>query len=56
MSNYKILIDSSMWIEYFKNGNIPFIDKLLEDGFACINDVILMELQLVINIENDLIF
>lgn len=48
MSNYKILIDSSVWIEYFKNGNIPFIDKLLEEGFACINDIILTELQPVL--------
>lgn len=48
MSNYKILIDSSVWIEYFKNGNIPLIDQLLKEGFACINDVILTELEPVL--------
>src|SRR5690606_23343693 len=48
MSNYKILIDSSVWIEYFRNGNIPLIDKCLNDDFACINDIILTELQPVL--------
>lgn len=48
MSNYKVLIDSSVWIEYFKNGNIPLIDQLLKEGFACINDVILTELEPVL--------
>lgn len=45
MSRYKVLIDSSVWIEYFRHGNIPLIDKLLEEGFAVINDLILTELQ-----------
>lgn len=54
MSNYKILIDSSVWIEYFKNGNIQLMDDLLNEGFACINDIILTELQPVLKHRNRL--
>lgn len=48
MSNYKVLIDSSVWIEYFRNGNIPLMDRLLSEGFICINDIILTELEPVL--------
>lgn len=54
MSNYKILIDSSVWIEYFKNGNIQLMDDLLNEGFACINDIILTELQPILKHRNRL--
>lgn len=54
MSNYKILIDSSVWIEYFKNGNIPLMDDLLNEGFACINDIILTELHPILKHRNRL--
>jgi|SRR5699024_2714640 len=48
MSNYKVLIDSSVWIEYFRKGDIPFLDQLLKEGFACVNELILIELQPVL--------
>lgn len=54
MSNYKILIDSSVWIEYFKNGNIQLMDDLLNEGFACINDIILTELHPILKHRNRL--
>ncbi|SMO83057.1 PIN domain-containing protein [Gracilimonas mengyeensis] len=44
MSKYKVLIDSSVWIEYFKNGGLPKLDLLIEEGLACTNDLILTEL------------
>ncbi len=48
MSRYKVLVDSSVWIQYFKSGGIPLLERLLEEDFACINDLILTELQPVL--------
>lgn len=48
MSRYKVLVDSSVWIQYFNVGDIPVIDRLLEEDFACTNDLILTELQPVL--------
>ncbi len=44
MSNYKVLVDSSVWIKYFKNGNIHVLDRLIEEDLVCINEIILTEL------------
>ena len=48
MSRYKVLVDSSVWIHYFKSAAIPFLDQLLEEDFVCTNDLILTELQPVL--------
>ncbi|MFC3196052.1 PIN domain-containing protein [Parapedobacter deserti] len=48
MSRYKVLIDSSVWIQYFKSAGIPILDRLLEEDFACTNELILTELQPVL--------
>ena len=43
MSN--ILIDTSVWIEYFSgNKLVNDIDNLIDEGKICINDIILCEL------------
>ena len=40
-----ILVDSSVWISYFKSHDeFSFIDDLIDDYRICINDVILTEL------------
>jgi len=40
-----ILVDSSVWISYFKSREeFSFIDDLIDDYRICINDVILTEL------------
>lgn len=44
MSRYKVLVDSSVWIEYFKSGRINILDHLIEEDLACINELILTEL------------
>ncbi len=44
MSRYRILIDSSVWIEYFKTGGIEKLDRFIEEDLACINELILTEL------------
>ena len=44
MSRYKVLVDSSVWIEYFKSGGIEILDRLIEEDLACINELILTEL------------
>ncbi len=48
MSRYKVLVDSSVWIQYFKSAGIPFLEQLLEEDLACTNDLILTELQPVL--------
>jgi len=44
MSRYSVLVDSSVWIEYFKNGGIEKLDRLIEEDLARINELILTEL------------
>ncbi|MBR1402919.1 MAG: PIN domain-containing protein [Treponema sp.] len=40
-----ILVDTSVWIDYFHNGpTADAVDILLANGKACVNDVILAEL------------
>jgi predicted nucleic acid-binding protein len=42
---YKVIIDTSAWIEYFRgNKKYMFIDTLLDQNRVYINDVILSEL------------
>ncbi|WP_353131149.1 PIN domain-containing protein [Parapedobacter pyrenivorans] len=48
MSRYKVLVDSSVWIQYFKSASVPLLEQLLEEDFACTNDLILTELQPVL--------
>ena len=40
-----ILVDTSIWIEYFK-GNTEYLilNKLIDDNTLCVNDIILSEL------------
>jgi len=44
MSRYNVLIDSSVWVEYFKKGGLPKLDRLIEEDLACTNELILTEL------------
>ncbi len=44
MSSYKVLVDSSVWIQYFKHGNTPKLDRLIEEDLVCMNELILTEL------------
>lgn len=57
MSRYKVLIDSSVWIEYFKTGGIEKLDRLIEEDLACINELILTELApaLMLKKETDIL-
>ena len=41
----KLLIDSSVWIEYFRNrDSLSILDELIETNQICTNDLILSEL------------
>jgi len=44
MSRYQVLVDSSVWIEYFRSGSFSKLDRLIEEGFVCTNELILTEL------------
>lgn len=44
MNKYRVLVDSSVWIQYFKFGKIDYLDNLIENDLVCINDLILTEL------------
>lgn len=44
MSKYKVLVDSSVWIDYFRSGDIASLDRLIEEDLVCTNELILTEL------------
>ena len=44
MNKYRVLVDSSVWIQYFKFGNIESLDELIENDLVCTNELILTEL------------
>jgi len=44
MSRYSVLVDSSVWIDYFRSGRIPLLDRLIEEDLVCTNELILTEL------------
>jgi predicted nucleic acid-binding protein len=55
-----VLVDSSVWIDYFRNGknvNIPYFEDIIDNNQICINDLILAELLpfLKVQKQNDLI-
>ena len=54
----KILVDSSVWIDYFKSGkNSDLLDLYIDQNLICINELILTELipLLKINKQNNVI-
>lgn len=53
MSAYKVLIDSSVWIHYFKSGGHQKLDRLIEEDLACINELILTELAPALILKNE---
>ncbi|PWN05117.1 PIN domain-containing protein [Rhodohalobacter mucosus] len=57
MSRYRVLVDSSVWIEYFKSGGFDKLDRLIVEDLACINELILTELApaLLLKIETELL-
>ena len=48
MAHYDVLVDSSVWIHYFKSGGLPELDQLINEGLACINELIFTELAPVL--------
>jgi len=41
---YYVLIDSSVWIDYFRHGNHPHLEALLKEDLVCTNELVLTEL------------
>jgi predicted nucleic acid-binding protein len=39
-----VLVDSSVWIEYFRGGTQTTIDSLIDENLVVVNDLILSEL------------
>jgi len=39
-----VLVDSSVWIEYFKSTSKHALDHLIQDGLAATNEIVLTEL------------
>lgn len=54
MSAYSILIDSSVWIEYFRTGKPAKLDRVIEEDLACINQLIFTELAPVLSLKNEI--
>ena len=53
MSRYSVLVDSSVWIEYFKSGGGGKLDRLIEEDLACVNELILTELVPAATLKNE---
>jgi len=53
MSAYSVLIDSSVWIEYFRSGRPDKLDQLIEVDMVCINELILTELAPTLLLKNE---
>ena len=48
-----ILVDSSVWIDYFRGGkNSEILDQFIEENLICINDLILAEIIPPLNLKN----
>jgi hypothetical protein len=52
MNSYQVLVDSSVWIQYFRFGGIEKLDRLLEEDLVCTNDLILSELGPSLIVQN----
>ncbi len=52
MSAYSILIDTSVWIEYFRTGKPDKLDRVIDEDLACINELILTELAPSLSLKN----
>jgi predicted nucleic acid-binding protein len=48
MSAYRVLVDSSVWIAYFRSGGLEKLDRLIQEDLACINQLIFTELAPVL--------
>ena len=44
MNRSSVLVDSSVWIEFFKNSRPTHLDLFIEEDIVSINDIILCEL------------
>ena len=44
MFKYQVLVDSSVWIEYFRKGTPDRLDQLIMEDLVCINEIILTEI------------
>jgi len=47
-----VLVDSSVWIDYFKNEENTLLDKLISEDLVVTNEVILMELIPALDLQN----
>lgn len=52
INSYQVLVDSSVWIQYFRFGGIEKLDRLLEEDLVCTNDLILSELGPSLIVQN----
>jgi len=48
MSRYRVLVDSSVWIDFFNKGGSEELDFLIQENFACINELIFTEIAPVL--------
>jgi len=48
MSAYRVLVDSSVWIDYFRSGGLFKLDRIIEEDLACINEIVFTELAPVL--------
>ncbi|MEQ8473449.1 MAG: PIN domain-containing protein [Marinoscillum sp.] len=52
-NRYKVLVDSSVWIEFFRNGHQPILEELIKEDLICTNEIILSELLPALKHQNN---
>ncbi len=50
----KVLVDSSVWIEYFRQGD-DVLTRLIEEDMVCTNELILSELLPILKVRRELL-
>ncbi|HAC15858.1 MAG TPA: PIN domain nuclease [Bacteroidetes bacterium] len=57
MSRYKVLVDSSVWIQYFRYGDGEKLSRLIEEDLVCTNELIFTEIApiLIKNGQNEVL-
>jgi len=49
-----VLVDSSLWIDYFRNGQNELLDRLITEDLVVTNDIVLSELIPALIMQNQL--
>lgn len=53
MISNKILVDSSVWIDFFKGSKTEILEQLIQEDLVCTNELIITELIPILDNQNE---